>query len=51
MPAAEINLEKINPAMEAPPSTTPIASPKRRRHAAKKIGKKSAPIRHSQPLC
>ena len=42
--ANEINLEQINPAMEAPPSTTPIA-PKRCRHAAKKIGKKSAPIR------
>ena len=42
--ANEINLEQRNPAMEAPPSTTPIA-PKRRRHAAKKIGKKSAPIR------
>jgi hypothetical protein len=49
--ANEINLEQIKPAMEAPPSTTPIAPKRRRhaakksRHAAKKIGKKSAPIR------
>jgi hypothetical protein len=42
--ANKINPEQIIPPMEAPPATTPIA-PKTRRHARKKVEKKSAPVR------